>query len=100
MNRSHLSPHSERYNIADATPLGAEDRDDRVTNAMQFFNAYLKGAFIPFRQDVIIISAPGRYKVWEYEDSMGGELELLSRLLDRGYYCCCFRDIRDATHVA
>jgi hypothetical protein len=57
-----------------------EDRDDRVTNALQFFNAYLKGAFIPFRKDVIVISGPGKHKVWEYEDSMAGELELLSRL--------------------
>ena len=51
-----------------------------MTNALQFFNAYLKGAFIPFRKDVIVISGPGKHKVWEYEDSMAGELELLSRL--------------------
>jgi hypothetical protein len=60
----------------------SEERDDRVLNAMRFFNAYLKGAFVPFIKDVVVISGPGslRFKIWEYEDTMGGELELLSRL--------------------
>jgi hypothetical protein len=57
-----------------------EERDDRVSNAMRFFNVYLKGAFVPFTKDVVIISGPGKFKIWEYEDSMAGELELLSRL--------------------
>ena len=68
--------------------VNPEERDDRVLNAMRFFNAYLKGAFVPFIKDVVIISGPGKFKIWEYEDTMAGELELLSRLTSEEHSGC------------